>query len=237
MFILFYFLKGNPEGKLIITVVLFAVVALIFLAPKGITGLAVGQLVNTTVGASPFYTTSSNPLNCGVMSDTNCETSWTVFATGSAGDYAFFVIYNSTDSNIAGANTNSVTISIGEPGVVSANDDYKGRGGKCSPTWDCTAWNACIDGQQARTCSDKWGCGVSDNKPTEIRPCAPAVQEEVEPVVEEPAVVEPVVEGPAPIEAPELKEPFDKLIIYNIIVILILFILAVVLFNKLTKKK
>ncbi|MBW2994995.1 hypothetical protein KY312_01465, partial [Candidatus Woesearchaeota archaeon] len=60
---------------------------------NAITGLAAGNLVNTTVGATPFYTTNLNPASCSLDSGKNCTITWQVNATGTDGSthefYAF----------------------------------------------------------------------------------------------------------------------------------------------------
>lgn len=57
-----------------------------------------GGAVSTTVGATPFYTTSTNPVVCSNMKGGGtCPTSWIVNATGPVGNnYEFYVIYDSS---------------------------------------------------------------------------------------------------------------------------------------------
>lgn len=43
---------------------------------------------------------------------------------------------------------------------------------ECDPSWHCTEWSACTDGQQTRTCQDWSLCGVTEGKPEEVQACA-----------------------------------------------------------------
>ncbi|RJO58906.1 hypothetical protein C4546_04885 [Candidatus Parcubacteria bacterium] len=42
----------------------------------------------------------------------------------------------------------------------------------CVENWTCTAWTACTDGQQTRTCTDQAACGTQTNQPTQSRSCS-----------------------------------------------------------------
>jgi len=44
-------------------------------------------------------------------------------------------------------------------------------GGVCTPEWNCTGWNECSDGEQTRTCIDRWDCDDDSSKPSEIQIC------------------------------------------------------------------
>jgi hypothetical protein len=75
----------------------------------GITGFGIGNLVDTKVGATPFYTLDLNPQDCGLMQMGGiCKNSWQVNATGIPDIYEFFVIYNATNS----AQHNTLPINI-----------------------------------------------------------------------------------------------------------------------------
>ncbi|MBI2105055.1 MAG: fibronectin type III domain-containing protein [Candidatus Omnitrophica bacterium] len=41
----------------------------------------------------------------------------------------------------------------------------------CTPSWSCTAWGACVDGIQTRTCTDANSCGDPTGKPAESQGC------------------------------------------------------------------
>ncbi|OGZ91507.1 MAG: hypothetical protein A2599_03510 [Candidatus Staskawiczbacteria bacterium RIFOXYD1_FULL_39_28] len=46
----------------------------------------------------------------------------------------------------------------------------------CTPSWNCTSWSSCVNGQQTRTCTDSNNCGVTTGKPSETQACSyPAV--------------------------------------------------------------
>jgi len=42
-------------------------------------------------------------------------------------------------------------------------------GGTCTPNWQCSAWSACVNGLQTRTCTELAGCPI--NKPAETQTC------------------------------------------------------------------
>ncbi|GEM_PF-1255438 len=41
----------------------------------------------------------------------------------------------------------------------------------CTPSWSCTAWSTCSNGQQTRTCTDSNNCGTTSGKPAESQSC------------------------------------------------------------------
>jgi hypothetical protein len=41
----------------------------------------------------------------------------------------------------------------------------------CNPSWTCTAWSSCSNGQQIRTCMDSNGCGNTTGKPAVSQFC------------------------------------------------------------------
>ena len=42
----------------------------------------------------------------------------------------------------------------------------------CAEDWTCGSWSTCVNGTQARTCTDKNSCGTTTNKPTLSQSCA-----------------------------------------------------------------
>lgn len=42
----------------------------------------------------------------------------------------------------------------------------------CVQNWQCTAWTACENSQQTRTCTDLNNCGIATNKPSETQSCS-----------------------------------------------------------------
>ena len=43
----------------------------------------------------------------------------------------------------------------------------------CQESWSCSAWSACTNGAQTRTCTDSKNCGTIANKPAETQTCPP----------------------------------------------------------------
>jgi hypothetical protein len=41
----------------------------------------------------------------------------------------------------------------------------------CTPNWTCTAWSACVNNTQTRTCTDSNNCGTTAGKPAENQSC------------------------------------------------------------------
>ena len=41
----------------------------------------------------------------------------------------------------------------------------------CTPSWSCTSWSTCSNGQQTRTCSDNNNCGTTSGKPATSQSC------------------------------------------------------------------
>jgi len=46
-----------------------------------------------------------------------------------------------------------------------------GGSGRCIENWQCSAWSACYNGRQTRTCEDLNNCGTELLKPAESRTC------------------------------------------------------------------
>ena len=42
---------------------------------------------------------------------------------------------------------------------------------ECIPQWNCNQWSGCIEGQQARVCTDSKGCNSNAGKPIELQSC------------------------------------------------------------------
>ena len=82
------------------------------------------------------------------------------------------------------------TISSTVPG--GSVDRGPSAGGVCEPTWECSDWSSCVNGRQTRICIDKWRCGTTNQKPSEVQPCVvetpptPPIPIERVPIVEEP---------------------------------------------------
>ncbi|MBU0757937.1 MAG: hypothetical protein KKF44_07740, partial [Nanoarchaeota archaeon] len=74
--------------------------------------------INTTAGAEPFWTSSSNPQECTNMKlDDICQTTWQVNATGTVNNsYVFYVIYNPINysSDVNSNETYRINITIVE---------------------------------------------------------------------------------------------------------------------------
>jgi len=61
----------------------------------------------------------------------------------------------------------TVSSSSTEEGIGAAPSAYI----QCTENWLCGQWNPCINGMQARTCSDLNSCGTAVNKPAEQQIC------------------------------------------------------------------
>jgi len=69
------------------------------------------------------------------------------------------------------------------PATTPPGGGSGGGGGGCKTTWNCTQWNSCINGSQARNCSKiKPACSVNTTKPSETQSCGvtPAIPSEGE---------------------------------------------------------
>ncbi len=54
------------------------------------------------------------------------------------------------------------------------NGDSTGGGSNkkyCTPSWDCTDWSDCVDGERTRTCTKTNDCDEDWNKPNEVWGC------------------------------------------------------------------
>ncbi|MEK6968286.1 MAG: hypothetical protein AABX51_06660, partial [Nanoarchaeota archaeon] len=88
------------------------------------TGFAVGNLVSTTTGATPFYTNMSNPLNSthfsclnNMAAGSSCIVYWYVNATNQSGTYEFWAFANSSTG--LNAQSGRVNISINWTDTIS----------------------------------------------------------------------------------------------------------------------
>ncbi|MEE9525532.1 MAG: hypothetical protein V3V78_02895, partial [Candidatus Woesearchaeota archaeon] len=75
----------------------------------------------------------------------------------------------------------------------SGGGSRRGTSIACDPTWECTDWSSCINGQYTRTCTDKWNCGDTSGKPSETITCIipePEPESTLPPVEEVPLVFE-----------------------------------------------
>ena len=51
-------------------------------------------------------------------------------------------------------------------------EENRSGGSSCTPLWNCTTWNTCVDGNQTRTCIKINNCGTTlQGKPTEQQTC------------------------------------------------------------------
>ncbi len=81
-----------------------------------------GGLISTTVGATPFYTTSANPQTVNVSAGSCSVLTWVVNATGNlSSSYTFFAFANKTSNMSLSAisSTINVTIFSGYPQLVA----------------------------------------------------------------------------------------------------------------------
>ncbi|MBD3355070.1 hypothetical protein GF361_03735 [Candidatus Woesearchaeota archaeon] len=72
---------------------------------------------------------------------------------GDKGNYT--IGYSVTDGTDVVSKTFNLTV-----------DEYN-----CTPSWNCTAWDACVDNVSTRTCFDVNSCGISDGRPDEQQTC------------------------------------------------------------------
>jgi hypothetical protein len=76
----------------------------------------------------------------------------------------------------------------------------------CAPTWVCNEWSACTNGEQTRTCTDKWNCAKGTS--TEKQSC---IVKTVKPKTQKPQqVVQQVVDTPRPTEPIYHPEPEEE---------------------------
>lgn len=105
----------TPQSKVFATFILSIVGAGALLYAGDITGLVIEsggrELVATDTDATPFWTDSGNPQTCSANlgAGESCNVTWNVFATGDAGTYEFFVIYN---ASLVSNETDIITITI-----------------------------------------------------------------------------------------------------------------------------
>ncbi len=79
-------------------------------------------LVSTTVGATPFYTTSNNPQNISLNVGESIIISWTVNATGTINNsYEFYVYANKTTDPTISNESSHWNVTITTPDVTSPN--------------------------------------------------------------------------------------------------------------------
>ncbi|MFH1895449.1 MAG: MopE-related protein, partial [archaeon] len=125
---------------------------------KGSGPQAKGQ-VSTTVGATPFYTSSSNPQTCvNLLAGQTCTNIWTVIPTAAAGEkYRFFVDYVPADASIQPKKTNDMNLTISSTQNCLDNDldsfnDYESE--YCSNGTDCDAGNPGINPSATEVCGN-----------------------------------------------------------------------------------
>jgi len=114
---------------------------------------------------TPFYTTSPNPYNCGILNSTNpiCQPTWNLNATGDVGAYNFFVKYVSDIPGVFENDTEIVLINITSSCIDDDSDGYDNC--TASDPWDdglqvdCNDNNYYINPGEAEICTD----GVDNN--------------------------------------------------------------------------
>ncbi|MFW5977181.1 MAG: S8 family peptidase [Candidatus Nanoarchaeia archaeon] len=89
--------------------------------PKGI--------ISTTVGATPFYTTSQNPQNITLTANNWTLLSWDVNATGQVGDYDFFA-FASRDGEYHEINSSIWSVSIADSVAPQLNFTFENNSWK-----------------------------------------------------------------------------------------------------------
>jgi hypothetical protein len=114
-------------------------------------------------------TTTTNTNNCQATCVTQTDGTYAVNCSGyptkcSAGQACkqTFTITNTY---------NSTTHTVSTIRTLSGSQCYT----PCTPTWSCTAYGACVNGSQARTCTDSHNCGDITNKPAVTQTCTVAV--------------------------------------------------------------
>ena len=121
-------------------------------------------ILNVTQGNVSFYNATMNITN------------GTVAIKGpklSTGTYTISMIsidrYGNKENKDA---NNSMNVTFTKPAATPQSSGGGGGGGDvCVSDWQCSEWTACVDGQQTRTCQDRWSCTFQTGKPEETQSC------------------------------------------------------------------
>ena len=87
-----------------------------------------------------------------------------------------------TDSSNCGTETGIPSLSHTCTGDVSQNNLPQITGDAtqsvvCTPNWQCGDWQECVDGNQARACTDTANCGTQDGIPATSQACVVEIKE------------------------------------------------------------
>ena len=101
----------NNLKKIIVGVFLFSFLIILF--GMGFVSADVKGTINTTTGATPFYTISFNPQNCTLNASQSCTLTWQVNATGALNiPFEFYGIADANDTNVTDVNSPKINITI-----------------------------------------------------------------------------------------------------------------------------
>ena len=134
---------------------------------------------------------SSSNSNCSGWSPANVyESSFSnlgIHAPSESGTY-FLILALSWNNGVFNSTYSELVVSSGSPrhrecvdnvcrlvdgsgdNQCNSNADCSNNG--CTPSWSCTGFGSCVNGQQFRTCSDLNSCGTSTGKPSEQQSCS-----------------------------------------------------------------
>jgi len=74
---------------------------------------------------------------------------------------------------VAGSHTIKATATANGVSAPTEIKTFKVITPNCNPSWSCTAWSNCANGNQTRTCTDTNNCGTTTGKPAESQACTP----------------------------------------------------------------
>jgi hypothetical protein len=109
------------------------------------------------------------------QTDSTCQESWTCsdWSTCNAGQQS----RTCTDQNACGsvidrpALTQSCVVNGNTNTNTNTNTNSNTNAPACTEHWSCTAWSACVNDSQSRTCTDDNACGTIVNKPPLTQSC------------------------------------------------------------------
>lgn len=103
--------------------------------------------------------------------------------TFAAGIYAINASFDGTANYLPASNSLNLVITSSTQTQTSmssssGNSEGAGTGSKssCLESWQCSAWSACINGEQTRTCSDLNICGTALDRPESKRICSACIE-------------------------------------------------------------